>query len=152
MKLYLVQHGKSLPKDVDPEKGLSREGIADVKVIAETAKNYNVHIERVWHSGKKRARQSAELFHTITGSDSGLEEKQGMSPNDDVAAFAKTLDSDNLMLVGHLPFMSRLASYLITGNHNIPVMSFQNGGIVCLAKDREHGSWTIQWTLMPNIG
>jgi hypothetical protein len=29
MSLYLVQHGKSLSKDADPEKGLSEEGRID---------------------------------------------------------------------------------------------------------------------------
>jgi phosphohistidine phosphatase SixA len=28
--LYLVQHGKSLPEETDPEPGLSKEGIAEI--------------------------------------------------------------------------------------------------------------------------
>ena len=42
MAVYLVQHGISLPKDVDPEKGLSKEGIAEVERIAGVAKNYHI--------------------------------------------------------------------------------------------------------------
>jgi len=42
MALFLVQHGKSLPKDKDPEKGLSDEGVLDVKRIADAAKKYGV--------------------------------------------------------------------------------------------------------------
>jgi phosphohistidine phosphatase len=56
------------------------------------------------------------------------------------------------MLVGHLPFMERLTSYLITGSIDKPVLKFQNGGIVCLDKDVDSGFWIIRWTLMPKIG
>lgn len=152
MKLYLVQHGKALEKDVDPERGLSPEGITDVTRIAETAKHYRVPIDRIWHSGKKRALQTAEIFQQVTGSRKGFGEKTGMGPTDDVKTFATELSIDNLMLVGHLPFMSRLTSYLVTGNSNIPIFAFQNGGIVCLHKERGNNEWIIKWALMPNVG
>ena len=62
MALYLVQHGKSLPKDVDPDQGLADEGIAETKRIAEVARGYQVNVSLIKHSGKKRARQTAEIF------------------------------------------------------------------------------------------
>jgi phosphohistidine phosphatase len=72
---------------------------------------------------------------------------------DDAAAFAKKIDaSEDIMLVGHLPFMEKLASFLITGYDDRPVVRFQNSGIVCLAKDASADHWTIQWTLFPRIG
>jgi phosphohistidine phosphatase len=72
---------------------------------------------------------------------------------DDVAACAAKLDPDeNVMLVGHLPFMERITSYLITGSIDQPLIKFQNSGIVCLDKDPETQAWVIKWALMPNIG
>ena len=69
-----------------------------------------------------------------------------------MAAFADDIEiSDNLMLVGHLPFMERLASYLITGSIEKPVFKFQNGGILCMDKDPETKTWFIKWSLMPDI-
>ena len=56
------------------------------------------------------------------------------------------------MLVGHLPFMERMTSYLIIGSTEPPLFKFQNGGIVCLDRLPETGRWVIKWTLMPNIG
>jgi len=55
------------------------------------------------------------------------------------------------MLVGHLPFMGRLTSYLITASVDTPVFKFQNSGILCLDKDPDIGSWVIKWALMPKI-
>jgi len=152
MVLYLVQHGKSLSKDVDSEKGLSQEGISEVQRIAEVAKGYHVKPTVICHSGKKRARQTAEIFFDALSPSEPLLQMDGIKPLDDVTVFAKKLEVDQkLMLVGHLPFMERLCSFLITGNIEPPVFKFQNGGIVCVERFSETDTWAIRWTLMPTI-
>ncbi|MCJ7616034.1 MAG: phosphohistidine phosphatase SixA [Desulfobacterales bacterium] len=152
MALLLVQHGKSLPKDKDPANGLSEEGISEVEHIAGIAKKYGVNVHRIMHSGKKRALQTAEIFAEALKPDEGIQEIEGIKPLDDVDVFADKIEiSDNLMLVGHLPFMERLTSYLITGSIEKPVFKFQNGGILCMDKDLDKG-WLIKWSLMPDIG
>ena len=153
MALYLVQHGQSLSKNVDPEQGLSEVGIAETKSIADVARGYRVKVSLIKHSGKKRARQTADIFAEALDPAGGVAEVSGMKPLDDVAAAAAGLDAaSNTMLVGHLPFMARMTSFLITGSTDKPIFRFQNSGIVCLEKDPESGSWVIVWTLMPNIG
>jgi phosphohistidine phosphatase len=153
MALFLVQHGKSLPKDKDPEQGLSEEGISEVEQIAKVAKGYGVYVSRIIHSGKKRARQTADIFAFSLKPENGVQESTGLKPLDDVSAYAGKINSeDNIMLVGHLPFMERLTSYLITGSIDIQVFKFQNAGIVCMDKDPDSGSWFIRWALMPKIG
>jgi phosphohistidine phosphatase len=153
MALYLVQHGISLPKDTDPRKGLSQDGIAETERIAQVAKGYAVRVSKITHSGKTRARQTAEIFEAAIKPSEGIHERSGLNPLDDVTAFAKTIDNtEDIMFVGHLPFMERLAAYLITGSFEKPVFKFQNSGIVCLDKDPGTGYWMIKWTLMPHIG
>ncbi len=153
MALYLVQHGKNVKKDVNPEQPLSDEGIADVERIAQTAANYSVRVDQIRHSGKKRALQTAEIFGRHLNAANSISEMNGIKALDDVAPIAQALeDSKNLMLVGHLPFMERLTSYLTAGNPEITVMKFQNGGIVCLDQPESTGDWAIIWTLMPHIG
>jgi phosphohistidine phosphatase len=153
MTLYLVQHGQSLPKDVDPDQGLSDLGIAESKRIAEVARDYQVNVSLIRQSGKKRARQTAEIFAAALNPGGGVEEVSGLKPLDDVTAFAASLDAAaNQMLVGHLPFMERMASYLVTGSAEKPIFKFQNSGIVCLNQDPDSGNWAIVWTLMPKIG
>jgi phosphohistidine phosphatase len=153
MAVYLVQHGISLPKDMDPRKGLSKEGIIETERIAQVAKGYAVRVSKITHSGKTRARQTAEIFEAAFKPSGGIHEVSGLNPLDDVAVFAGTIDNtEDIMLVGHLPFMERLAAYMITGSYEKPVFKFQNSGIVCLDKDPGTGSWMIKWTLMPHIG
>jgi phosphohistidine phosphatase len=153
MALYLVQHGKSLPKDIDPDQGLSEEGIAETEHIAEVAADYNLKVSRIKHSGKTRARRTAEIFALALTPKAGVQEVSGLKPLDDVAAFAAGIDpKENLMLVGHLPFMERMTAYLLTGFIEKPIFKFQNSGIVCLDIHSETGSWVMVWTLMPKIG
>jgi len=153
MALFLIQHGKSLPKDQDPEQGLSPEGVADVQRIAGVAKVYGIRPVLIVHSGKMRARQTAEIFAKYLEPPGGISQRAGLGPLDDVATFAGTLRLDeNLMAVGHLPFMERLAAYLVTGSEKRPVFRFQNGGIVCVDHYPDTGNPVIKWALMPRIG
>lgn len=152
MALYLVQHGKSRSKEEDPEQGLSESGIADVERIARVAAGYGVRPGAIMHSGKKRALETARIFARELLEGAEPEFVSGIEPLDDVTVVAKTLQNeDNLMLVGHLPFMERLTSFLITGSVQRPVFKFQNGGIVCLDKNPDSPWWFIKWTLMPRI-
>ena len=152
MALFLVQHGKSLPKDVDPDQGLSENGEDETARIAAVAKQYNVKVSQIRHSGKTRARRTAEIFASALNPEGGIQEVTGLKPLDDVTAFADIDPKQNVMLVGHLPFMERMTSFLITGAIDKPVFKFQNSGIVCLDKDSQTGFWVILWALMPNIG
>jgi len=152
MALYLVQHGRSLPKDVDPDQGLSEEGVAETERIAGVAKGYHINVAQIMHSVKTRARKTADIYASALTPTGGVKEVGGLKPMDDVADFAVSLNPDtNTMLVGHLPFMERMAAYLVTGSIDKPIFQFQNSGIVCLDKDPDSDSWVIVWTLMPHI-
>jgi phosphohistidine phosphatase len=153
MALYLVQHARSMPKEMDPEQGLSEKGITETRTIARVAAGYQVAVKRIHHSVKARARQTAEIFAEALHPADGVHQIDGIKPMDDVAAIAPGLKpEDALMLVGHLPFMARLAAYLVTGRTEPPVFRFQNSGIVCLDRQPGESNWQIIWTLMPHIG
>jgi len=145
MPLYLVQHGKNLPQEQDPDKPLSEEGRSDVAAAAAAARKAGVRAAKIEHSGKARARQTAEILAEALSPRGGVAQRDGLSPNDDVEPVAKSLSpGDDLMLVGHLPFMEKLAARLVAGREE-PVVKFQKGGIVCL--DKEGGGWYVKWTL-----
>ncbi len=151
MAIYLVQHGISLPKEEDPERGLSREGSDDVKRIALDAQSHKIGVRSIQHSGKKRAEQTAEIFAAILQPAEGVLQKSGMGPMDDVKPFAAQLDSSSgAMYIGHLPFMETLIGFLAAGDESKSVFKFQNGGIVCLAQ-RPDKTWHIKWALMPRM-
>ncbi|WP_291322007.1 phosphohistidine phosphatase SixA [Desulfonatronospira sp.] len=149
MQIYLVQHGKNRPKDEDPEQSLSPEGEKDVRRIAETAGHYQVQVACILHSGKKRAEQTAAIMAESLNPSQGVRSAEGLGPLDDVQAWQnKTSSLDRFMLVGHLPFMQRLASLLVAGDQENRIVKFQNAGIVCLEEEQ---GWHVKWTLMPGI-
>lgn len=155
MALFLVQHGISATKDVDSERGLSGQGRVETERIAQVANGYSIRVEKIVHSGKKRAEQTATVYHDTLSVKAPLEFISGINPMDDVQAFTKSINPEmDLMVVGHMPFMQRFVSYLTMGSEEIRVYQFQNSGIVCL--DKSEGTdgkfdWYIKWTLNPNI-
>lgn len=150
MTLYLVQHGLCLDKKIDLDRSLSDEGRAKIIQVAETAANAGIQLSTIYHSGKLRALQTAGVFYEHLKT-TNLDTVSGLSPLDSVKDFADQFKfPDKTMIVGHLPFMERLTSYLITGNQDPIVVKFQNAGIVCLDQDKtDH--WHLKWTIMPVI-
>lgn len=155
MALYLTQHGLSTPKVLDPQKGLTDDGRGETERIAGVAKGYEIKVAKIVHSGKKRAEETAAIFHQTFILHTPLEVISDINPLDDVCIFAATVVPEaDLMVVGHMPFLQRLVSYLTTGSKETRVYQFQNSGIVCLDATKETGGnydWFIKWTLNPNI-
>ena len=151
MAIFLVQHGKSLSRDQDPEKGLSEKGKTETARIAGVARrDYEIPVSKIVHSGKKRAKQTAEIFKEIFGMEQACEQIDTINPLDDVRAFGDGLGPDsNILVVGHLPFLERLVSYLTAGSEELKIYQFQNSGIVCL--DQVQKTWFIKWTLNPDV-
>lgn len=154
MALYLVQHGKNLPREQDPDKGLSPVGAQESEQIAQVAARYNVHVKRIVHSGKKRALQTAEILARQLNPAEGVHARDGLGPLDDVHSYARGIEShDDHMIVGHLPFLSKLTSLLVVRDADTPIFRFQNSGILCLDRQGpDSREWIILWSLTPQIG
>jgi phosphohistidine phosphatase len=152
MPLYLLRHGEAHSETVDPNRSLTEAGKATVDGMAQMAIAFKIPVSEIFHSGKARARQTAEIFSNYLKPSGGVKEIKGIKPNDDVTILAPELDSTlNTMLVGHLPFMERLVSYLVIGSPDRSIIRFQTGGIVCLDQITKHESWYIKWALMPKM-
>ena len=152
MRLYLVQHGEANTKEVDPERGLTEKGRIDVENVAAFLKPLGLAVSSVWQSGKTRATQTAEILVDSLLADQGVVERDGLSPLDSVRPVADyvTGSGEDLMIVGHLPFMADLASLLTAGSEAVGVAAFQQGGVVCL-EDVEQGNWQIRWMITPDL-
>jgi phosphohistidine phosphatase len=158
--LYLMQHGEAVPGEVDPQRPLSEHGRQSVAAVAGRASAAGVRIDRVVHSGKLRAEQTARilaeaLYCTDVSAHSGL------SPRDNVQeAAARLVRGDaptSLAIVGHLPFLDRLAAWLVAGDPDAHVVAFHNGGLVHLvpaadgADAQLAGSLAVSWILVPEL-
>jgi phosphohistidine phosphatase len=148
MAMYFVQHGLSLSKEINPDRPLSEEGRNEVKRISAHLQKMGIRVNKVFHSGKTRARETAQIFSDQIGG-GNVYELRGMSPNEDVTEFAETLKEDNTMYVGHLPHMEKLVSYLVTGDEKTGVVKFANGGVVCVGKSE--AGVHIEWYMIPTM-
>ncbi len=152
MLLYLVQHGRPVPKEQDPERPLSETGRREVEQVAAFLGGAGVRVPRVEHSGKTRARQTAEILAAALNPGGPVEEREGLAPMDDPVAAASSVGEhgQDRMLVGHLPHLDRLASLLVTGDQETGVAEFRQGSVVCLARG-ESGAWSIAWMVVPDL-
>jgi phosphohistidine phosphatase len=146
MKLYLVQHGKAKTEAKDPQRSLTPKGENEVRIVANVAKQMGLNPSKIYHSGKLRAKQTAEIIGEAL--DKPAEAALGLAPMDDVQLWVDKINQSDakLMLVGHLPYMEKLASYLITGDENIRPVLFRFGAINCL-EQKENKKWAIRWIL-----
>ena len=152
MKLYLVQHGDAVAKEVDPKRPLSDRGRKDVGPVGRFLAEARVCIPIILHSGKRRAEQTAELLATAVGASASPEKISGISPLDPVAPFAQTVNrwTSDTMVVGHLPFVGKLVSLLVAGNEATSVVAFRPGTIVCLEQD-DDARWGLVWMIRPEL-
>lgn len=144
--LWLMQHGAAEEKAADPSRPLTLQGRADVVAVAAELAWLGVHPDAILHSGKLRAQQTAEIVADML--ELRAEPADGLLPDDDVEPWAQQLKSaqSDVMLVGHLPFLSRLAGRLAYGDAEEMVVRFTPGCVVRLDAD---GGWRVSWTLTP---
>jgi len=154
MRLYLSQHGLAKEKGEDPERPLSDQGREDVARVAGFLSLFEKpRPARIIHSGKARSLQTAEMFAEGWGH-LPIEESAHLEPNDDVSYWSTQLDawvdeSRDLMLVGHLPHIQRLAGLLICDDQDALPVRFRNGGVVCLERSEE--GWSVCWQVNPTL-
>lgn len=151
MVLYLCQHGDALAKETDPDRPLSERGTTDICNVANVLAD-SVEIGTILHSGKTRASQTAELLRERLAPQATIRKERGLGPNDPVEGFAAGLASysGNLLVVGHMPFVGRLASHLLCHGELRDILAFQPGTVAAFHRD-DAGYWLLAWMVTPAL-
>ena len=150
MAIYLVQHGACFGKDEDPKKSLTPGGRQAVAAVAEHLQSAGIKVAKVCHSGKTRAMQTARILADFLHMER-IEAVSGLEPDDEVSPFADSLTEEDpdVLIVGHLPYLRKLASKLIAGAEDTDRIDFVNSGVLCLQGLPE--GFRIQWYLTPAL-
>lgn len=149
MRLYLVQHGEAASKDVDPNRPLTEKGKEDISRMADFLKKRGIRVSATWHSGKLRAIQTAQILGEAVSTE--IAKQEDLAPNDPVDKWLEKLNArvKDVMIVGHLPFLQKLASLLLVGDESSRLITFRTGGVVCL--EREEEKWSLIWMVSPEL-
>lgn len=151
MFLYLVRHGEAKSEKEDPERALTDKGLAGVLKVARYARTNGVRVSAIFHSPKTRARQTAQLFAEQLKPEKGMDQSDNLLPMDDPGLWAHRLAGmkEDIMLVGHLPYLVRLAGLLVCGDTERTLVDLGTASIVCL--NRMDGGWAIAWMMAPEM-
>jgi phosphohistidine phosphatase len=150
MKLYLMQHGDALDKEADPSRPLSSRGRRDINRIASFLRRTYVRFHLIGHSGKTRTEQTAAIIASALGCESCMKKMEGLGPKDPVKPWTgriARMKGDSL-LVGHLPFMSRLVSQLVLGDETGDLAEFTPGTLVYLERSKS-STWHMILMIRP---
>lgn len=151
MLLYLVRHADALSDDEDPARRLSEKGIQRIKKVASYMAELNIEVNRIFHSKKLRAMQTAQVLTEYIKIEGGISETDGLAPMDDPQIWVERISEmkEDIMLVGHLPFLGRLAAFILCGDKKKNIVDFKTAGIVCLRRFEDN--WLIEWMIMPEV-
>jgi phosphohistidine phosphatase len=152
MMLYLVQHAEAKREDEDPLRSLTETGAQDVRRVAVHLSKKNISLDRALHSAKLRARQTAEILREYLKPVHGAAETDALAPMDDPRIWADriTAGQENLMLVGHLPHLERLAALLLCGDPSKRVVAFTMAAVVAIERS-DDGTWSLRWLITPEL-
>jgi phosphohistidine phosphatase len=151
MRVYLVQHGESKSEEEDPQRRLTEKGISEVQNVANFLRPLKLTVDAVWHSGKARAQRTAELLAEAVGARDCVI-REALGPKDQVATTKEALEqtASDVMIVGHLPFLGKLAALLVTGSEENQIVEFQFASVVCIER-RDQGQWQVAWMIRPAL-
>lgn len=151
MSVLLLRHGEALHEAQDPTRPLSQRGRTEVRRMASLIGHLKIRTSIIYHSGKRRAEETALLVAEHMNPMPTVETLAGMTPMDDPELAVEAVEAarGSVMLVGHLPHLDRLAGLLLTGNPDREVLELATATLVALG--RETGRWRIRWMITPAL-
>ena len=146
MFVYLVHHGHAVSPGVDPQRPLSAQGRGQTDTLSGLAAVRGVHPDVIWHSGKLRARQTADAYRRACNPLAEFSATRWMQPDDPLRLVdLLAAETREVMLVGHMPHLDRLLCRLLDDAPT--AVLFPLNGMV--AVERTETGWVERWRLKP---
>ena len=148
MFLYLVRHGEAKSEKEDPERALTDKGLAGVLKVAVFANGRREGKRDIPQPENTCPSDRAALRRTTqAGEGDGPERQPASHGRSGLWALRLAGMNEDIMLVGHLPYMARLAGllYAVTRTNSC---RFRDGGVVCLTRG---GGWAVAWMIVPEM-
>lgn len=145
-----MRHGEALSPQIDPERGLTDKGKLKIQLVADHLKQKEVVFKRIFHSEKKRARETAEIMASTLSPDITIDLHKSITPNDDPNLIINEINywTEDTLITSHLPFIPSLITMLTGKDAYLTAITFETGTVVCL--DKNNGVWNISWATGPS--
>jgi phosphohistidine phosphatase len=142
--IHLVHHAAAVDSDLDPQRPLSPVGRAHAIALAQRAADRGVRPAAIWHSGKLRARQTADAFRAACNPSAEFAAIRGLQPTDPASWIRERLigETREVLLVGHFPSLPRILHLLVTGRDDGEAHAFPLHGLVQLESSGD--LWVIR--------
>jgi phosphohistidine phosphatase len=150
LKLFLVHHGEAVGPVIDPRRPLTPNGREAVERLAAEAAHRGTRPAVIWHSGKLRARQTAEAFWRACNPLAEFSATRDLQPDDNAAWIRDRLlgETRDILIAGHFTHLPRLLSLLLPGD-KAAVEPFPMNGVVALESVDAGETWKELWRLQP---
>jgi phosphohistidine phosphatase len=161
VNLYLLRHAIAAAKDdpafeSDNERPLTKKGIKKFRKAARGIERLGISFDAILSSPLVRARQTADIVAEILGEESVVDEIPALAPDSSPEQLLSELSTvegkENVMLVGHEPFLGNLAGFLLTRKNDSDVrIPLKKGGICRIEIDAvpPTQAGTMHWLLTP---
>ena len=158
MNLYLMRHGFAVEPgtpgyDSDGERPLTSKGERRVRRVAEALAKLEISFDLILSSPLVRARQTAQVLLEEAKARQKVQLTEHLAPGGSVKDLVELLQGssgppEDILLVGHEPDLSLLASLLLTGGDG-PTVVFKKGGIAKLVSEKLRAGRcaTIEWLM-----
>ena len=161
MNLFILRHGIAVERDPvsfpdDSRRPLTLKGEDRLQAVCEAMKALELSFDHLLSSPFRRASQTAEIVAAALGLKKALEFRDELTPEGDPKSLIKYLSKleptpENVMLVGHEPYLSSFISQLISGEAAAGI-ELKKGGLAKLeieAPLRFGNCAKLAWLLTP---
>jgi phosphohistidine phosphatase len=161
MNLFILRHGIAVERDPisfpdDSRRPLTLKGEDRVRLICDAMQALELTFEHIFTSPYRRASQTAEIVATSLNLKKALATCDELTPEGDPKALIRHLNRlepapENVLLVGHEPFLSGLISQLISSEPGAAI-DLKKGGLAKLeieAQLRLGPCAKLAWLLTP---
>ena len=147
--LLLVHHGDAVGPAVDPMRPLSERGVAASTALAAKTASRGVKPDLIWHSGKIRALQTAQLFRRACNPQAVCAAVHGLQPSDPPRWIRDALlgDARSILIVGHMPHLPALLALLCPLEGTAQTFPLHG----CVALEPSGDCWAEVWRLEGDI-
>lgn len=155
MEVFILRHGvaeEASASGLDADRQLTGEGVEKIRRTALSLQRLNLEFDRIISSPYARARRTAEVVQEVLGKPALVEFSERLVPSAAAAGAIELIRQRGkaVLVVGHEPHLSSLASLLLTGTLHLSLI-LKKGGLVRISchGGAEAGNGMLEWLLAP---